>query len=165
MILCRSPRASSERRDGTERLTAPSGGRPLDLTERSGVWAKRIIEVPRSDLERQRRHDQSQGPPTGKGEGGAESQKAGSQRRPARPENPAGAVRSGTRFDKEPARECQHQELRRGETGRGTVEIGRAIERPPRNPCRVEPGQLCSAASSTRATWSASAGAVAKVTN
>ena len=113
-------------------------------------------ESVRFHQERRSRHDQSEGPPTSKGESGAECQKARSQRRPTRPKNPAGAVRSGTRFDKKPARECQHQELRRGETGGAAVEIGRAVEHPSQSPCRFERGQLSSAASNTLATWSAS---------
>jgi hypothetical protein len=73
--------------------------------------------------ERRSRHDQGQGPRTGEGKSGPESPKARSQRRPARPSNPPRAVRSGNKFDKRPARECQRQKFRRGATGGGTVEI------------------------------------------
>jgi len=90
--------------------------------------------------ERRSRHDQSEGPPTGKGESGAENQKAGSRSQPTRPKNSARAIRSGSRFDKRPDQEYPRQELRRRETGRGAVEIGRAIEHPSRSPSSVERG-------------------------
>jgi ferritin-like protein len=85
--------------------------------------------------ERQRRHDQSQGPRTGKSESGPESQKAGRQRRACRPKNPSGTFRSGSRLDKRPQRERRHQELRRGETWGGALEIDHTIAHPSPGPC------------------------------
>ena len=92
-------------------------------------------------LERRSKHDQSQGPPTGEGEGGAESQKAGSQHRPTRPQDPPRSVRSGNEFDIEPGGDGRCRELRHGQTGGCTVEIGRA----------AAPGRKASMASSRSA--------------
>ena len=124
--------------------SSPGDVHSIVLVPMSAIGYKWIYkshpESIRFHQERRSRHDQSEGPPTGKGESGAENQKAGSRSQPTRPKNSARAIRSGSRFDKRPDQEYPRQELRRRETGRGAVEIGRAIEHPSRSPSSVERG-------------------------
>ena len=89
--------------------------------------ARRVMKGPQCKQKRRRKHDQSEGPPTRKGESSAESQKTGSQGRRTCPKNPAGAVRPRRRFHKRPAHESQCQEFRRRAAGGGAVEIGRIV--------------------------------------